>query len=457
MKSSATNQELDELISKLDPIAVGCSVMTAPEIVDFIRLSVHVQNTYNKNQKKIPVIWGGMHPTIVPKPTVDDWFIDLVISGEAETTFPLILSNYYLNGEWPETKLVQSRTPPVLDKLRPNWENIDITKFLFPESYSAHVKNDGNLTKQNIFYYLLTSRGCAYKCQFCWERQRTSTLKKEMAELEKSGKSISTDLTWRAHSFSWIKSQLDYLEERLHKEGIKIDGIGFWDDMMPGMRPEHRFRIRDTFDHMKDRKFGYLFEARADHLIKKSDFWGRHGQREADMYKFLAETGCLQVFVGTESADQETLNKIVLKGTRVKDYWRLVELSRTVGVRLRFSMIVGFPGEGESSINNTLDMIEALKDEPMVSVSGPKLFTPYPGTELYSVAVKKGFKVPQTTLEWSKINRYTDYTEYFPWMREYGTSTLTRINSFFEEVDSQKRRSPEKSKVDRITELVRTH
>jgi len=177
-------------------------------------------------------------------------------------------------------------------------------------------------------------------------------------------------------------------------------------------------------------------------------------RREAELYKFLKDTGCMQVFVGTESGNQETLN-LIQKGTKLKDYLRLVEISRDVGLPLRFSMIVGFPDESEKSVNDTLDLIEKLGEEPFISVSGPKLFTPYPGTPQYEVAVRRGMKVPQDTLGWSKLTRYADYRAIYPWLTEnYSEKTLARVNSFWEKVPEDKKYQP---KEETILEIVRGH
>jgi hypothetical protein len=70
---------------------------------------------------------------------------------------------------------------------------------------------------------------------------------------------------------------------------------------------------------------------------------------------------------------------------------------------------------------------------PWVNISGPKIFTPYPGTEEYARAVAAGFKAPKTHAEWGHINRSTEeYLWYFPWMRRnYSPSTLERLERIF--------------------------
>jgi len=449
MPSDAPTEQLDQLIGRYDPIAIGCSVMTAPEIVDFVRHSKHVQETYNHTRKRLPVIWGGMHPTIVWRQTMEEPYIDIVVSGEAEITLPRLLNDVIHRNILPAQKLVQVETPPHLDRFRPQWEELDVSKFVFPESHSVHA--DVDFQKESIFYYLLTSRGCTYKCNFCWEVARTEALK---AEMNRDGTTV--DLTWRAHSETWVTEQLDYLERRLASEGAVMDGVGLWDDMIFGREKEaHLVRAKGIFNGMRERRFGYLLEARASQLMQKSDRWNDAGlRREGDLYRFLKDTGCMQVFVGTESADQGTLN-LIQKGTKAADYMRLVELSRDIGLPLRFSMIVGFPEESDRSVNETLDLIERLKGEPFVSVSGPKCFTPYPGTPQYEAALKRGLKVPNDTLGWAYLTRYADYRSLYPWLTENcSPSTLSRIDSSWESVPDEKKTQP---KEERILEIVRQH
>ena len=447
--SNATTDELDELIERYDPVAIGCSVMTAPEIADFIRHSVHVQETYNRNAVRLPVIWGGMHPTIVWEQTVREPFIDFVVSGEAEVTLPGILKTLIEENRLPERKLALVDTPAELDDFRPEWEAVDLERFVFPESHSVHAQVD--FGKQNIFYYLLSSRGCTYRCNFCWEVARTGALKNEMKRRD-----VSTDLTWRAHTLGWIEKQLDYIGDKLSDLGVDMDGVGLWDDMIFGRgREAHLERAKQVFELMCARDFGFLLEVRASQLIATSSRWNDTGRtREADLYRFLKETGCMQVFVGTESGNQETLN-LIQKGTKLTDYLRLVEISRDVGLPLRFSMIVGFPGESDRSVNETLDLIDALEEEPFISVSGPKLFTPYPGTPQYQMAVERGLRIPEDTLGWAHLNRYADYRSLYPWLAQNcADTTLARIDRFWESVPREKKYRVSE---DAILDIVRRH
>ena len=190
----------------------------------------------------------------------------------------------------------------------------------------------------------------------------------------------AVDLTWRAHSEAWVDEQLTYLERRLTARGAGMDGVGLWDDMIFGKEKDvHIQRAKRIFSGMRERNFGYLLEARASQLMGKSNRWNADGvTREADLYQFLKDTGCMQVFVGTESANQQTLN-LIQKGTKANDYMRLVEISRDIGLPLRFSLIVGFPDEIGSVGERDAGFDRAARGEPFVSVSGPKMLHPVSG------------------------------------------------------------------------------
>ena len=137
----------------------------------------------------------------------------------------------------------------------------------------------------------------------------------------------------------------------------------------------------------------------------------------AVLFNRLAETGCMQVFVGAEAISQNTLN-LIRKGTRARAYYDMISLANKFRVALRMSFIIGFPGETDDSVNATLDFCEGVTRGdfgPWVNISGPKIFTPYPGTVEYKRALAAGFRRPTSHVEWGGIHRSTeDYLTYFP-------------------------------------------
>ena len=42
----------------------------------------------------IPVVWGGWHPSLFPRHTLDDMSIDVVVKGQGENTFGELVERF---------------------------------------------------------------------------------------------------------------------------------------------------------------------------------------------------------------------------------------------------------------------------------------------------------------------------------------------------------------------------
>jgi len=229
---------------------------------------------------------------------------------------------------------------------------------------------------------------------------------------------------WNAHSLDWVKKQIDDVRSHLDKVGKSLDGVGLWDDMF-WVHYRKDSRAIDILNFFRDNHLGYLIEARCEQLLRDDGY----------LFKVLRDTGCIQVFIGAESASQETLNYI-RKGTKVSQYLELMELANELKVALRMSFIVGFPNETDESVNQTLDFCEKVESGEhgaWVNISGPKIFTPYPGTIEFTRAVEAGFVPPTNHVEWGKVHRSTEeYLFRFPWFeKNYSAKTLKRLERYF--------------------------
>lgn len=401
LPSTITNLELNRFLRSYQPSIIGMSVITSPQLVNFIRLSVHIKECF----PFISIIWGGNHPTLLPELCLNQHYIDHIVTGQGEIVFPKMVHRIMAGKQVP--RYVVGYTPTKLDDFAPAWQEHDLAQYIFSESHYPG----------KCFYYFLTSRGCPYKCTFCSEALK-------IMHCDHKGK-----FSWNAHGFDWFQDQVERVIERLSQKQITLDGIGIWDDMF-WVDYYQRPRARHYLKFLHDKHLGYLIEARADQLIRNN----------ASLMRTLAKTGCIQVFIGAESISQDTLN-LIRKGTKSSDYKKLITLANNYQVSLRMSFIVGFPEETDQSVNATLDFCEAVKGNefgPWVSISGPKIFTPYPGTVEFTRALKAGFQQPATMEAWGMINRSSDeYLRHFPWIkRNYSTRTLRRLERYFGQGDN---------------------
>lgn len=448
--SGIEDRVFQAVIETFDPKIIAMSVLTSPEIADFSRLAQVAKDL----DPTIPVVWGGVHPTLLPQLCLQEPFVDHVFVGQCEESLPRFMKKLVDGAKLPQ--LVTSSAPQNLDRYSPAWDKDDIGRYLFSETHSvrspdlrakarpatsqqqvAKLLENGVIrpadlspathlsqaqmkkwdvglydSSKSIFYYLLTSRGCPFKCTFCSEPLRVMFGNDD------------GNFSWTSHSADWFRSQIDHIRSILSAADRPLDGVGIWDDMF-WIRYKRDARAFQILEYLSGEGLGYLIEARADQLLRGG----------AELMHKLADTGCIQVFVGAESASQDTLD-YMQKGTKVSDYYRLMDLANEVGVGLRMSFIVGFPEESERSVCETLDFCERADQGEFgrwVNISGPKMLTPYPGTVEYDRAIRNGFVPPSTNLEWGQIHTATeDYLERFPWFRQnYGLGTLDRLAVHF--------------------------
>ena len=166
-----------------------------------------------------------------------------------------------------------------------------------------------------------TARSCAYKCSFC-------TFPSMAGEL------TLTDL-------EVVERELRYL----HRAGVRY--LTFVDDTfnvpMPRFKQLCKMMIRNGFDF---RWFSHF----------------RPGNADDECFALMKDSGCMAVFLGIESGDQSVLNNMN-KAAKVTRYAWAIERLHKQGIVSFASFIIGFPGETQESVQNTINFIEATAPE----------------------------------------------------------------------------------------------
>ncbi len=120
-----------------------------------------------------------------------------------------------------------------------------------------------------------------------------------------------------------------------------------------------------------------------------------------EIMDLMVESGCWKVAVGIESGSDEMLKRIhkMVTVPQVIDAAR--KLAR-FGIQMKGFFIMGFPGETESQIRETRDLIYRLKNAGMTKLSLFQ-FKPYPGTEDFERLQKSNPAVLER-LDYLRIN-----------------------------------------------------
>ena len=157
-----------------------------PEVVLITALSTEYFRTYHAIAKiskevfpEVPVIMGGVYPTVCPEHVVEDRNIDIVMMGHAEERLDVLLSlveqkNYELIKEFEGIayrkengdKIIiplQQYIGDVSRMVKPDYSLVDVDGYLDAER--KNVSNQ-NLEPKARTASIISSYGCPYNCLF---------------------------------------------------------------------------------------------------------------------------------------------------------------------------------------------------------------------------------------------------------------------------------------------------
>ncbi len=135
-------------------------------------------------------------------------------------------------------------------------------------------------------------------------------------------------------------------------------------------------------------KYAYeLFEA----LIPLKIQWGSQASlelicKDEELLRLAARSGCISLFVGFESVDQETLNKAHKSFNKVHRFDANIAKIRKYGINVVGAFIVGFETDTLDTFRKTYDF--AMRNRLAMVNMG--IMTPFPGTEVYENVEREG-------------------------------------------------------------------
>jgi len=340
------------------PLWVGVSVITGRSSYYSALFSKII-----KENSDIPIVWGGIHPTILPEQCLKQDYVDYVILDEGEDR-AVQFTHALLDGKdfskldgvgYKEDGRVIIN--PAVKKVDVNSIDID-----WDHNLKRYIESHGLPENRSLSY--ISSRGCPYRCDFCIE----PTL---------------NNRKWRPFPESKVLDDISYLKKKYN-----ISHVAFGDDNF-FVDKERAFRIVNQVD------LKYAGDVRINYMTE-------------EFIKSIAATKrCTKLITGGESGSDSTLKKIHKEQTR-EIMLRAAELIGKYNITSSWSFIIGFPTETLEEIYETFEFMNLLEETTGFRFCKPGLYVPYPGTVLYNQSVEKGYYPPQTPEEWIICERYLD-------------------------------------------------
>lgn len=365
--SEAEQMTLDDVVTKIksiNPSIVGITT-TTHTILDVYKLASNLK----KINKNIVIVAGGPHATSLPSQTLKESEIDIVVRKEGEIpTLEIVRAlengvdlsavegvSYKSNGEIIEN--ADASQIRDLDSLPfPSRELLPMKKY-FPVGFPP--------SENTIYTSMLTTRGCAFRCTFCGVTTMFPKVRRRSPE-----------------------NILAEIDEVVQKYNVNV--IEFMDSIL-GLYPNI---IKEMCQGIIERKLNIKWMC-----------CGRVDLMAPDLLQLMKEAGCVRIFYGIESGDQNILNHIQ-KRSSLDKIRETVKLTKEYKIPCVTSFILGLPGDTMETMKSTIDFAVEL-DADFATCS---LSTPYPGTVFYDAAGYEG----DNFSDWSKYQtaryRYPVYS-----------------------------------------------
>jgi anaerobic magnesium-protoporphyrin IX monomethyl ester cyclase len=323
---------------------------------------------------QVPIILGGPHATTLPELALQNPHIDFLVYGEGEYVFRDWLrqvergdTNWAANkGLW-----YKDAAGRVVDggerELIPDLDELPFpARHLFDlKAYPLYAPTGEQMVT------VLTSRGCPYKCSFCF-------------------KGI-VGRTYRQRSPENIVAELRQL---IDQYGVR--NFYFMDDLFT-INVKRLEAILDYFIE-QDLDVRWRCLARVDRVTP-------------DLLRKMYRAGCRQIHFGIESGNPEILKKTA-KHIDLDQVRQAIEWTEDAGIMSKGYFILGLPGDNEQTMQETIEFAASLRlSEAMFSIA-----TPMPGTELWEELIHKNPDTVYNT-DFTKSYYYNSYTsEIAPFM-----------------------------------------
>jgi len=383
------SKEIDATVSTIieaDPMLVGFSILSGSPVTH----SAIASRMIKELAKNIPIVWGGVHPSLMPDECLQEESVDFVVRGEGEV-IAVELAECLVTGRdglheidglsWKnefschhnsDSHLIQD-----LDQFHQDWSLVD------PKRY-VRTALDGS-----AYTSFITSRGCPFKCAFCYNI-------------------VFNRRRWRDHSKKFVIDEVRKL-----KELTGISRLVFNDD---------------NFMVDEERAFGIL-EGLQEIGVQATWVEIRLDRFTDDLLNRLSNLGVLNIFVGWESGSDETLDRIS-KGFNRDLIRQAFAMAAKHGLEIDASAIVGFPFEKEQDWLQTVAMVSEIERiNPGRNKFNIGVYVPYPGTPLITEALTKGFRFPENILDWEHFDILKGKMK-LPWMTPEQVTRISRIDRY---------------------------
>lgn len=343
--STVDRDQIGRRVTAFRPGLVALSLTSG-----FFRMGTEIAGIVGK-EHRIPVILGGVHPTLCPEDSIAVEGVSAICRGEGE--YPMLEFCAALEGGGDPTGIqnlwVKKGDGIFRNDIRPLIADLD--SLPFPD---REIFRFGDMIKVYAEAEFMGSRGCPYKCAYC--------VNHALVELYR-GKGAYV----RFRSVDNLLNEVAQVMERFPG----IWHLGFHDDTF-------------TLNPRWLKEFAEKYPARC-----KKPFWcnATASSITPEVVGLLKQAGCMEVRIGVESGNDKIRKEILQKDVAREEIVRAFSLLREGGVATYAFNMVGLPYETPETLQETIRLNQEIRPKNVFC----SVFQPYPGTKAYEICRDNGW------------------------------------------------------------------
>ncbi len=339
-----------------------------------------------KQIKDIPIIFGGSHPTSVPKLVLKEDAIDFVIRGEGEDALVELVK--CIEKKKPFNKInnlcyKNKNKKIIINPIRELTQNLDEIPFPDKELFYNESKsfNEG--------YLIAAARGCPFSCSYCY-----NSFLKEFY----SGKKYQ-----RKRSVNNIIKELKISQRRYHFKYIRFNEELFGYDK----------KWLKEFSQVYPKTIGLPFYCNVHPaMINK------------ETVRLLKESKCEGVFMGVQTTDYEINSKYLNRITPEKMIQKAIQLLQRNGIKCTIDLMFGLPNLNDKKIKRMLWILHKSNPD-FIRIFWLRF---YPKTKIIKILNKEGLLSKK---EVQRINRSQGLKSFWKGGTTYQKDHLKYVNFLF--------------------------
>ncbi len=389
-----------ELLNEVCQVCQDSDLVGVSFLTNYLSNAVAITSRL-KEEIDVPIIWGGVHPTIKPEESLN--YVDIVCIGEGEEALVELANKMDTGKDYHDTRNFWFRNGRkiIRNELRPLIQDLDSLPFADFELF-GHFVHDNNrlvqltdttLQKYNVFkrvtdsegtgYLILTSRGCPYHCTYCCNNFFRKMYPNQRYLRRRSPNNVFEEL------------------EEMMRIITDVDFILFADDNFTALSSR---QLREFLEKYKAR-IGLPFSCSVSPATIS--------ERKV---RYLIEAGVYGMQLGIQTGSDRML-RLYKRDISIKQSEKALEIlekyrpSMSLNKRVNYHFIIDNPYETAKDKIQTLEFLLKIPNRKDALCFSLVLF---PGTEIYQQAKDDGIVVDERGQIYEK-----DYQDHQPTLVKY--------------------------------------